>query len=346
MDVPVRGTWRAGRFCIAALDDYGRAVGAHPAWRRLEASAQVRSFESHFSGEEELVDSLKGYHGVVLTRERTPMTASIIEQLPRLELILTQGTRLDNTVIDIDAASRRSVLVCGTDSRAGTPSTVELAWGLIFAVLRRIPAADLALRRGSWNPHPGRGLGGKTIGTVGLGKSGSRMVPIAKAFGMRVLAWSTQLREKEAEMLGATAVSRDTLFGESDVVSIHVRLSARSRGYVNAEDLRRMKPTSILINTSRGPIVDEVALVDALREHRIAGAGLDVFSIEPLPEEHPFRHLPTTVLTPHVGYATDEFFDAHVPELVEDVHAFCVGRPIRVLNPSRSRGAADGRVGE
>ena len=224
MDVPVRGTWRAGRFCIAALDDYGRAVGAHPAWRRLEASAQVRSFESHFSGEEELVDSLKGYHGVVLTRERTPMTASIIEQLPRLELILTQGTRLDNTVIDIDAASRRSVLVCGTDSRAGTPSTVELAWGLIFAVLRRIPAADLALRRGSWNPHPGRGLGGKTIGTVGLGKSGSRMVPIAKAFGMRVLAWSTQLREKEAEMLGATAVSRDTLFGESDVVSIHVRL--------------------------------------------------------------------------------------------------------------------------
>jgi phosphoglycerate dehydrogenase-like enzyme len=227
------------------------------------------------------------------------------------------------------AAAERGIIVCGT---AGLPyPTAELAWGLILALMRRIPAEDRAVRDGRWQTTVGLGLNGKTLGVLGLGTLGSRAARVGGAFEMQVLAWSANLTAERAAEVGATLVSKDELLARSDIVSIHLVLGERTRGLIGARELGLMKRTAYLVNTSRGPIVDEAALVRALRDGTIAGAGLDVFDTEPLPKDHPFRSLPNTVITPHLGYVTEETYRIFYGQAVEDIQAFLRGEPVRVL---------------
>jgi len=261
-------------------------------------------------------------------RERTAFTRSLLERLPMLRLLITAGMR--NASIDMKAAAERGVLVCGT---AGLPyPTAELAWGLILGLMRRIPAEDRATREGRWQVSLGLGLNGKTLGVLGLGTLGSRVAKVGRAFEMEVLAWSQNLTRARAEEVGATLVAKDELLARSDIVSIHLVLSERTRGLLGARELGLMKRSAYLVNTSRGPIVDEAALIDALRNGIIAGAGLDVFDPEPLPADHPFRSLPNIVVTPHLGYVTEETYRVFYGHALEDVQAFLRGAPVRVLS--------------
>ena len=229
------------------------------------------------------------------------------------------------------AAAERGVLVCGT---AGLPyPTAELAWGLILGLMRRIPSEDRATREGRWQTSLGLGLNGKTLGVLGLGTLGSRVARVGRAFEMEVLAWSQNLTAERAAEVGATVVPKDELLARSDIVSIHLVLGERTRGLIGARELGLMKRTAYLVNTSRGPIVDEAALVPALREGTIAGAGLDVFGTEPLPLDHPFRSLPNTVIAPHLGYVTEETYRIFYGHAMEDIQAFLRGEPVRVLRP-------------
>jgi phosphoglycerate dehydrogenase-like enzyme len=248
--------------------------------------------------------------------------------LPNLRLLVTAGMR--NASIDIAAATERKVQVCGTDMLPYP--TAELAWGLIIALARQIPREDRAVRTGNWQTTLGIGLKGKTLGLVGLGKLGAQVAQIGKAFGMKLIAWSQNLTAERAAEAGATMVSKDQLFAESDFVSIHLVLSPRTRGIVGAAELARMKPTAYLVNTSRGPIVDEAALLTALRADRIAGAGLDVFEPEPLPAGHPLLGLDNTVITPHLGYVTEENYRLLYGQAVENIRAFVEGKVLRPLN--------------
>jgi phosphoglycerate dehydrogenase-like enzyme len=260
-------------------------------------------------------------------RERTPFGADLLARLPRLRLLVTTG--MANASIDLAAARTRGVVVCGT---RGLPSpTAELTWGLILAVLRHIPAEDARLRAGGWQATVGSELAGHTLGIIGLGRLGRRVARVARAFEMDVLAWSQNLDVDEARRHGAEPVGRDELLARADVVTIHLRLSARTRGLIGPAELARMKPSAVLVNTSRGPIVDEVALVDALRRGVIAGAGLDVYDTEPLPAGHPLRTAPNTVLTPHLGYVTSGTYERFYGDAVEDIAAFQRGAPLRVL---------------
>jgi phosphoglycerate dehydrogenase-like enzyme len=262
-------------------------------------------------------------------RERTPFPGALLARLPRLRLLVTAGMR--NAAIDLPAAAARGVLVCGT---AGLPyPTAELAWGLILSLVRRIPTEDRATRAGRWQESVGLGLNGKTLGVLGLGGLGSRVARIGHAFEMRVLAWSQNLTAERAAEVGATLVGRDELLARSDVVTIHLVLSERTRGLLGARELALLKPSAYLVNTSRGPIVDEAALVRALRDGTIAGAGLDVFDEEPLPLDHPLRRLPNTVITPHLGYVTEETYRIFYGQALEDIQAYLGGEPIRVLRP-------------
>jgi len=237
---------------------------------------------------------------VVAMRERTPFPKELMERLPRLELLVTTGMR--NASIDMSAATNQGILVCGT--RGGGPTTAELAWGLILALLRHIPQEYESIRQGHWQTTIGTGLKGKVLGLLGLGNLGSHMATIGRAFGMSVIAWSQNLTAERASQFGATLVTKDSLFARSDILSIHLQLSDRTRGLVGARELRLMKPTAYLVNTSRGPIVDEKALVQTLEAHSIAGAGLDVFDQEPLPSGHALTKLDNVVMTPHLGYVT------------------------------------------
>jgi phosphoglycerate dehydrogenase-like enzyme len=235
-----------------------------------------------------------------------------------------------NAAIDVAAARRLGIMVCGTGSRAGGP--LELTWGLVLAVARAIPAEDRNVRDGGWQRTVGVQLAGRTLGVVGLGRIGSEVARVGRAFGMRVVAWSQNLTAERAAATGAELVSKPDLLRSSDVVTIHLALSSRTRGIIGAADLALLKPSAILVNTARGPIVDEAALVDTLARRRIAGAGLDVFDVEPLPAEHPLRRLDNVVLTPHVGYVTEETYRVFYGEALEDVLAFSAGAPIRVLD--------------
>jgi phosphoglycerate dehydrogenase-like enzyme len=266
---------------------------------------------------------------VMALRERTPFTRTLLERLPKLKLLITAGMR--NASIDMKAAAERGVLVCGT---SGLPyPTAELAWGLILSLMRRIPAEDRATREGKWQTSLGLGLNGKTLGVLGLGTLGSRAALVGKAFEMEVLAWSQNLTAERAKEAGATLVPKDELLARSDIVSIHLVLGERTRGLIGAKELALMKRSAYLINTSRGPIVDEAALVRALGDGTIAGAGLDVFDEEPLPLDHPFRRLPNIVITPHLGYVTDETYRIFYGQALEDVKAYLDGAPVRVLRP-------------
>lgn len=314
---------------VAVLDDYQDVARSAADWTSLGDDVRVQVFHDHLSAERALVDRLGGFEAIVAMRERTPFPRSLLEALPRLRLLVTTGMR--NASIDLEAATRLGITVCGTEG-LGYP-TAELTWGLILAWARHIPSEDRATREGRWQTTVGRGLGGKVLGVIGLGRLGAQVATIGRAFGMSVTAWSQNLTAERAAACGATLVPKDDLLRQADVVTIHLQLSARTRGLLGSRELRLMKATALLVNTSRGPIVDEDALIAALRQRTIAGAALDVFDEEPLPPDHPLRRLNGTVITPHLGYVTVEGYDIFYRDAVDDIRAFRDGHPVRVLNP-------------
>ncbi|MFD3455020.1 D-2-hydroxyacid dehydrogenase family protein [Streptomyces sp. NPDC058691] len=310
---------------IAVLDDYQRAAHRFADWSALGAEVVFR--QDHLATTDALVAALDGFDVVVAMRERTPFTAERFAALPALRLLVTTG--MANASIDLEAAGRHGVTVCGTDSPAH--ATAELTWGLILSLTRHIHQEAAGMRRGEWQHSIGGDLAGRTLGIVGLGRLGARVAAIGTAFGMRVLAWSAHLDPARAAGHGAVAVGKEELFSASDVVTVHYKLSERSTGLVGAAELALMKPTALLVNTSRGPLVDTPALVAALRGGRIAGAALDVYDTEPLPPRDELRTLPNTLLTPHLGYVTEATYDVFYRQAVEDIAAFRDGTPLRVL---------------
>ncbi len=312
---------------IALLDDYQDVALEMADWDALPSVAKVVAFRDHLVDEDALVERLADFEIVMALRERTPFPRSLLSRLPGLKLIVTAGMR--NASIDLDAAREHGVMVCGTE---GQPyATAELTWGLILALLRHIPREDKATREGQWQIDLGLGVAGRTLGLLGLGRLGSHVASIGLAFKMNVIAWSPNLTDERAAEVGVTRVSKEALVRDSDVLSIHVVLGERSRASIGRAELAAMKPGAYLINTSRGPIVDETALVEALRNRTIAGAGLDVFDVEPLPLDHPLRQLDNTVITPHLGYVTRETYETFYGGALEAIQGYLDGSPVRVL---------------
>ncbi|MEE8350405.1 MAG: D-2-hydroxyacid dehydrogenase family protein [Acidobacteriota bacterium] len=314
---------------LAILDDYQRVAETIVDWSELPDQIELKVFTDHLHEEGELVARLKDFQILMGMRERTPFPRSLLAQLPELRLLITTGDH--NASFDLEAATEMGIVVGGTGAAGEGPA--ELTWGLILGLLRHIPQEDRLTRQGNWGTTVGSGLKGRTLGLVGLGHIGARMARVAHAFEMNVIAWSQNLTGERAAQCGSTLVDKETLLRESDIVSIHVRLGPRSRGLIGAAELTLMKPSAYLVNTSRGQIVEEQALIDALEQGTIAGAALDTFDIEPIPTEHPFLRLPNTVLTPHVGYVTQEAYQAYYTGVVTSVQAFTSGAPVKVLNP-------------
>jgi phosphoglycerate dehydrogenase-like enzyme len=321
----------------AILDDYQQAALASTDWSAVRALASIDVFTEHIARTEALIRALEPYDVIVAMRERTFFDASRLSQLPRLKLLVTTGTM--NASIDLEAAFAGGITVCGTGGSA--TSTAELTWGLILALARHIPFEDQRMRMAGqaggaalgagWQHTIGTGLDGKRLGLVGLGRQGQRVAQIGRAFGMKLMAWSQNLDPDQAKKVHAKAVSKDKLFSAADVVTVHYKLSERSTGLVGAAELALMKPSAYLVNTSRGPIVDSAALLAALRSSSIAGAALDVYDVEPLPLSDPLRTAPNVVLTPHLGYVTDDAYQVFYGEAAEDIVAFAQGAPVRVL---------------
>jgi phosphoglycerate dehydrogenase-like enzyme len=311
---------------IAILDDYQHAALASADWASLGAR-EVTPFHGHIPDTAGLVAQLQRFDVIVAMRERTPFTAERFRLLPGLRLLVTTG--MANAAIDLAAAAGAGVTVCGT--RGSGSATAELTWALILSLARHVPAEDASLRDGGWQHTVGFGLRGRVLGVVGLGHLGKQVAAVGSAFGMQVLAWSQHLTAQAASAAGVTAASKDELFDAADVVTVHYKLSARSEGIVGAREIGLMKPTAYLVNTSRGPLVDTDALLAALASGAIAGAALDVYDEEPLPGGHPLRNAPRTVLTPHIGYVTDDGYRVFYGEAVEDIAAFAAGHPVRLL---------------
>lgn len=325
---------------IAILDDYQDVALSYAAWDSLPGRPEITVFAEHIPRHEALAAALRPFDVIVAMRERTPFGAGLLSLLPELRLLVTTG--MANASIDVAAARERGVTVCGTGGSA--TATAELTWGLILALVRHIPEEDRRMRstagpggaalgtRGGWQRTVGTGLAGKRLGIAGLGRMGRQVAEYGRAFGMRVSAWSQNLHPDLAREAGAEPVGKEQLFGQSDVVTVHYKLSERSTGLVGGAELALMKPAAYLVNTSRGPIVDSSALLAALRGGRIAGAALDVYDIEPLPLGDALRRAPNTVLTPHLGYVTDDTYRVFYGQAVEDIAAFAAGSPIRVLS--------------
>lgn len=311
------------------LDDYQDVALSMADWDRLAGRVDVTVFREHLDGEDAVAAALADFDIVVIMRERTPFPASLFARLPRLRLLITSGMR--NASVDLAAASRAGVVVCGTKSRSEPPA--ELTWALILGLARQVATESHAFHTGGpWQSTVGLDLEGSTLGLVGLGKIGTRVAAVAAAFGMNVVAWSQNLTAERAGAAGvALAGSLPELLAASDIVSVHLVLSDRTRGLLDAAALAHMRPEAFLVNTSRAAIVDAVALVDALRNNRIAGAGLDVFEVEPLPVDDPLRTLPNVLATPHLGYVTRRNYQGYFRGAVEDIEAFLAGEPIRVL---------------
>jgi phosphoglycerate dehydrogenase-like enzyme len=314
---------------IVLLDDYQGIALDYGDWDRVPDEWQLVALEQHLAEPDALVEALAEAEIIVAMRERTALPAAILDRLPELKLLITTG--MANVAIDVAAAQRNGVVVCGTGMHG--PATAELTWGLILALLRKIPAEDAVMRLGGWQTTIGGDLEGSTLGLVGLGRLGKRMAAVARAFGMEVLAWSQNLDPEEARAAGAEPVEKRALFERADIVSVHYKLSERSRGLVGAAELAAMKPSAYLVNTSRGPVVDTTALVPALHAGEIAGAGIDVYDTEPLPPDHPLRSAPRTVLTPHLGYVTEDTYKVFFDDAVEDVLAYLDGAPVRLIDP-------------
>jgi D-3-phosphoglycerate dehydrogenase len=312
----------------AILDDYQNVALQVADWSPVAGEIDIKVFNDSIGGGDKVIEALNGFSVLCLMRERTPFPRQVIEALPDLKLIVTSGMR--NAAIDLEAAGARNIVVCGTDS-PGNP-TAELAFGLMLELARRIGFEHARLKAGAlWQSTLGIELNGKTLGVIGLGKLGSRVAAIGKAFGMRVIAWSQNLTEEKCREAGVALATKEELLRQADVVSVHLQLSERTRGLIGAAELALMKPTAYLINTSRGPIVDETALVAALSARRIAGAGIDVFDLEPLALGHPLRGLDNAVLTPHLGYVTAENYRRFYGQMVEAIRAWLDGKPVRVL---------------
>ncbi|MBV9095411.1 MAG: D-2-hydroxyacid dehydrogenase family protein [Streptosporangiaceae bacterium] len=324
---------------VAVLDDYQQVALSSADWSAVRSMAEIQVFTEHIVRTEALVRALEPFEVVVAMRERTYFDAERLERLPKLRLLVTTG--MANAAIDLAAAASRGVLVCGTGGSAY--ATAELTWGLILAVARHIPAEDRRMRaaggaggaavgaHGGWQHTIGTELHGKTLGIAGLGNQGKKVAEIGRAFGMKVLAWSQNLDAGAAKKAHAKAVGKKKLFSRSDVVTVHYKLGPRSVGLVGAAEFALMKPTAYLVNTSRGPIVDSTALLAALRSGSIAGAALDVYDTEPLPLSDPLRTAPNVVLSPHLGYVTDDAYRVFYGEAAEDIVAFARGAPVRVL---------------
>jgi phosphoglycerate dehydrogenase-like enzyme len=303
---------------IAILDDYQNVALTFADWSRVASQADITVFNDHLSQPDDVIARLQPFDVVCVMRERTPLTREIIERLPRLKMIASTGS--GNASIDEQAARERKVQITHTGYRS-TP-TIELTWALILASARNLVAETMSVRSGGWQTSIGRELSGRVLGVLGLGRIGSEMARIGVVFGMEVIAWSQNLTAERARADGAERVSKDELFRRSDVLTIHVVLSDRTRGLVNAADLGVMKPTSWLVNTSRGPIVDENALVDALTSKSIAGAAIDVFDTEPLPADHPFRTLPNVLATPHIGYVAEDLYRTFYRDAAANIEAW------------------------
>ena len=325
---------------VAILDDYQQVALASADWSAVRERAEIHVFTTHVGRTEALVNALEPFDVIVAMRERTPFDAERLGQLPRLRLLITTG--MSNASIDLEAAAARGITVCGTGGVGS--STAELTWGLILALLRHIPTEDRWMKMagraggaalgvgGGWQQTVGTGLDGKRLGVVGLGRQGRRVAEIGRAFGMHVVAWSQNLAPSQAKQVGAKAVSKEELFASSDVVTVHYKHSDRSTGLVGEAELGLMKPSAFLVNTSRGPLVDTEALLAALKSGGIAGAALDVYDVEPLPLSSPLRTAPNVVLTPHLGYVTEEAYRVFYGDAAEDIVAFAAGSPVRVLS--------------
>ncbi|KIZ13522.1 D-2-hydroxyacid dehydrogenase family protein [Streptomyces natalensis] len=313
----------------AVLDDYQGVALSLADWSPLDGRVDVRTLRRPFASEDEVVEAIGDCEIVVAMRERTPFPASLLARLPRLRLLVTSGMR--NAAIDLAAAARHGVTVCGTASNTEPP--VELTWALILGLARSVATESAAMRAGGpWQSTLGADLYGRRLGLLGLGKIGARVARVGLAFGMDVVAWSRNLSAERAAEVGVrAAASKEELLETSDFVSVHLVLGDRTRGLIGAPELARMRRTAYLVNTSRAAIVDQSALIDALREERIAGAGLDVFAQEPLPASHPLRTLPNVLALPHLGHVTRRNYEGYFQQAVEDIVAFLEGKPVREL---------------
>jgi len=313
---------------VAILDDYQGVALSSADWKSLGPEVTVQAFHERLSGEDLLAERLADFEVIVVMRERTHLPASVLQRLPKLRLLVTTG--MLNVAIDVKVAAALGIVVSGTGLL--TPPTAELTWGLILALARNIPREAQQMRSGGWQTTIGVGLDSKVLGVVGLGKLGSEVARVGRAFRMEVIAWSENLSPERARSLDVTRVEKDELFRRADFVTIHQVLSKRTRGLVAARELALMKPSAYLINTSRGPIVEERALLDALVHRKLVGAALDVYDQEPLPPDHPLRGLDNVVLTPHLGYVTVENYRECYGQAVEDIRAFLAGSPVRVIS--------------
>jgi phosphoglycerate dehydrogenase-like enzyme len=317
---------------LAILDDHQHVALKMADWSNIARRCQIDVIDRPLAVPDEAARVLAPHDIVCMLRERTAAPRALIERLPNLKLLAITGQQ--HRTLDLAAATERGVLVCHSSSHAGAhQGTPELTIGLMLAAVRRIPQEDRRMREGRWQGSLGLQLHGRTLGLVGLGKIGRQVARVAQAFDMKVIAWSQNLTTASAAQAGVKRVEKDELFRMSDVVSLHLVLSERSRGVVGAPELALMKPTAYLINTARGPLIDESALIDALQARRIAGAGIDVYWREPLPKDHPLLALDNVVLTPHLGYVVEESYRAFYGDIVEAVTAYLDGKPIRVSNP-------------
>ena len=313
----------------AILDDYQDVALKLADWGKVKDRVEIKVFREHLGGSDKVIAALQGFEIIVAMRERTAFPKQVLDALPELKLLITTGMR--NASIDTAAAKARGLTVCGTGT-FGHP-TSGVAIGLMLELTRRIGFENARLHAGAlWQTTIGLDLEGMTLGILGLGKLGTRTANIAKAFGMKVIAWSQNLTAEWCREAGVEYASKDDLFRQSDFITIHVVLSGRTRGLIGAAELALMKTTAFLINTSRGPIVDEAALIAALRQHKIAGAGLDVFDVEPLPLDHPLRKMDNVVITPHLGYVSQQNYRRYFADAVEDIGGFLDGKPVRVLS--------------
>jgi phosphoglycerate dehydrogenase-like enzyme len=313
---------------VAVLDDYFNKALEFADWSPLDGRADITVFNDHLGNEDNVVAALNDFEIIVGMRERTPFPRSVIEQLPKLKLLITTGGR--NRSFDFDAATEKGITICHTGG-VGSP-TSELAWGLILGLLRDIPGQFQSMQSGGWQTKPGYDLASRTLGVLGLGKLGAAVAKVGLAFSMNVVAWSQNLTDERAQEVGVKKVDKDAFFSQSDIISIHYVLGDRSRGIVGKNELGQMKDNAYIINTSRGPLIDEAALLKALQNGEIGGAGLDTYGVEPLPADHPIRKLDNVLLTPHLGYVTVENTQKQYTDVVEDIVKFLDGDPVRVLN--------------
>ncbi len=328
---------------VAVLNDYQKVALESADWNPVLRDAEVTVFSEPFDGSADAITALQDYEVLCVMRERLPVTRQLIDGLPNLRCVVTTGAA--NRSIDLEAATERGVVVSGTTNGLGRLATAELTWGLVLAIARRIPQEDRAVRDGLWQTSIGTTLRGLTLGIVGLGGVGRYVARYGRAFDMDVIAWSKNLTEERALESAVRSVSKDELLERSDVVTLHTVMSEETIGLIDSAALARMKRTAFLVNTSRGPLVNEPDLVAALRDGVIAGAALDVFDVEPLAPDHPYRGLDNVVLSPHLGYVTRDVYADFFSETVRSVAAYLEGRPIRVLNAghARSQPAAAGR---